>query len=296
MIDKSNNFVCIGAIHADNILNIKTNYYKNRTNPIKQTYSIGGVAFNIAQKLAFLKCKTKLFSFNCKKEIIKKISKTKIIFKQINNKIHERSYITIVNSKGKMILGLADMDIYEKPFNINKKIFDLNFSKKIIEVLINKYSKYNLICVCGTSAHKIYKIKKIIHKINILILNKQESLNLTNKKNIDDALKYIINKNNKITVVISNGRHLVNAYHNKNIYHCYPPKINTLNENKSGDIMCAFFYYYFCKNLNFDLTLKNSIVAGSLHASGFNFNINDYNNKICKISKKLKFNSKTYDK
>ena len=129
-----------------------------------------------------------------------------------------------MNSKGKMILGLADMDIYEKPFNINKIkikkdekiIFDLNFSKKIIEVLINKYSKYNLICVCGTSAHKIYKIKKIIHKINILILNKQESLNLTNKKNIDDALKYIINKNNKITVVISNGRHLVNAYHNKN--------------------------------------------------------------------------------
>ena len=59
MIDKSNNFVCIGAIHTDNILNIKTNYYKNRTNPIKQTYSIGGVAFNIAQKLAFLKCKTK---------------------------------------------------------------------------------------------------------------------------------------------------------------------------------------------------------------------------------------------
>ena len=82
----------------------------------------------------------------------------------------------------------------------------------------SKYSPLNTICVCGTSAHKVYKIKKLLSKINILFLNKQESLNLSNKKNINDALKFIITKNKNLTTVITNGKNFVKAYYNKNTY------------------------------------------------------------------------------
>ena len=66
MNDKRNNFICIGALHQDYVLQLKNNYFKNRTNPISHTKHLGGVAYNIASKLAFLNIKTELISLNCK--------------------------------------------------------------------------------------------------------------------------------------------------------------------------------------------------------------------------------------
>ena len=300
MIEKRNKFICIGAVHTDYILQLKTKYFNNRTNPIKKSKCLGGVAYNIAEKLSFLNLKTELFSLNCQKKNIEKISKNKIDFKAINQKIYDRSYTSVLNAKGEMILGLADMDNYEKTIKIkkitntknNRIILDLNFSLQTIKSLILKYSSLNIICVCGTSAHKVYKIKKLLSKINILILNKQESLNLSNKKNIKDALKYIITKNTNLTVVITNGKNFVNAYHNNNFYNCRSPKITTINENKAGDVMSAFFYYYFFQKLNFTSVLAKSITAGSLHVSGFNSTKINFLKKIDKLSKNIKVNLK----
>ena len=62
-------------------------------------------------------------------------------------------------------------------------IFDLNFSYNNIKTLILKYSQFNTLFVFVVLlGHKIYKIKNLLKNIDILILNKQESLNLTKKK------------------------------------------------------------------------------------------------------------------
>ncbi|HJO13626.1 MAG: hypothetical protein HVK41_04085 [Pelagibacteraceae bacterium] len=296
MFDKGNKFICIGAVHTDYILQLKTKHINNRTNPIKQTQCLGGVAYNIAEKLSFLNLKTELISLNCQKNNIEKISKNKITFKALNLEIYDRSYTSVLNTKGEMILGLANMDNYERPLAIkniinnknNRIILDLNFSLKSIKSLVSKYSSLNTICVCGTSVYKVYKIKKLLHKINILILNKQESLNLSNKKNIKDALKFIITKNKNLTVVITNGKNYVKAYHNKNIYSCKPLKTNIKNENKAGDVMSAFFYYYFFQKLNFASVLSKSIAAGSLHVSGFISTKINYLKMIDELSEKIK--------
>ena len=296
MIDKRKKFVCIGAVHTDNILQFKTKHFNNRTNPVKKTQYLGGVAYNIAEKLSFLNLKTKLISLNWQKTNIEKILKKKITFKALSREIYDRSYTSVLNKKGEMILGLADMDNYERPLTIknmvniknNNIIFDLNLSLKTIKSLILKYSLLNTISVCGTSAYKVYKIKRLLPKINILILNKQESLNLSNKKNIKDALNFIITKNKNLTAVITNGKNSVKAYHNKNTYICKPPKTTIKNENKAGDIMSAFFYYYFFQKLNFATVLSKSIAAGTLHVSGFISTKTNYLKKIDKLSENIK--------
>ena len=296
MIYKKKKFVCIGAVHTDNILQFKTKHFNNRTNPVKKTQYLGGVAYNIAEKLSFLNLKTKLISLNCQKTNIEKILKKKITFKALSREIYDRSYTSVLNKKGEMILGLADMDNYERPLTIknmvniknNNIIFDLNLSLKTIKSLISKYSLLNTISVCGTSAYKVHKIKRLLPKINILILNKQESLNLSNKKNINDALKFIITKNKNLTAVITNGKNSVKAYHNKNTYICKPPKTTIKNENKAGDIMSAFFYYYFFQKLNFATVLSKSITAGTLHVSGFISAKTKYLKKIDKLSENIK--------
>jgi len=297
MTYKRKKFVCIGAVHTDFILQFKTKHFHNRTNPVKKTQHLGGVAYNIAEKFSFLNLKTKLISLNCQKSDIEKILKNKITFKALSREIYDRSYTSVLNTKGEMILGLADMDNYEKPLTIknilniknNNIIFDLNLSLKTIESLISKYSHLNSISVCGTSAYKVHKIKRLLPKINILILNKQESLNLSNKKNIKDALKFIITKNKNLTAVITNGKNSVKAYHNKNTYICKPPKTTIKNENKAGDIMSAFFfYYYFFQKLNFATVLSKSIAAGTLHVTGFIATKTKYLKKIDKLSENIK--------
>ena len=120
MKDNKNSFVCIGAVHTDYILQLKSKHYKNRTNPITQTQSLGGVAYNIAEKLSFLNMKTELISLNCEKKNIHTIKKNKIKFKPLNKKVFHKSYTTVLNSNGKMILGMANMDNYEKSNNFDK--------------------------------------------------------------------------------------------------------------------------------------------------------------------------------
>ena len=296
MFDKRNKFICIGAVHTDYILQLKTKHFNNRTNPIKQTQYLGGVAYNIAESLSFLNLKTELISFNCQKKNIAKIAKNQITFKALNQKIYDKSYTSVLNAKGEMILGLANMDNYEKPLAIkniinkknNKIILDLNFSLGVIKSLVSKYSSLNTICISGTSVYKVYKIKKLLHKINILILNKQESFILSNKKNIKDALKFIITKNKNLTIVITDGKNYVNSYYNKKIYICKPPKTKIKNENKASDVMSAFFYYYFFQKLNFASVLSKSIAAGSLHVSGFNSTKINYLKMIDKWSENIK--------
>ena len=182
-MNKRNDFLCIGAVHPDYIVKLKNNYFKNRTNPVIHKEKLGGVAFNVASKIAFLNEKIELNSINCNSRHKKEIKNQGILFKEINKKIHKRYYSSVLDKKGQLILGLANMDSYEKNINLkliknrkNKKIiFDLNFSEKVINFLINKYYKNNYICICGTSAHKVYKIKPLLTKIDTLILNKQES-------------------------------------------------------------------------------------------------------------------------
>ena len=198
-----------------------------------------------------------------------------------------------------MILCLANMDWYENTIVLSKIkllnnkhiIFDLNLSLKMINLLIKKYAHKNYLCLCGTSAHKVYKSKNILNKINTIILNKQESLSLTNKKTIKDALFYLIKKNKNLTIIITNGNKTLNAYNNKIIYSCKPPIVKIKNENGAGDVMSAVFNY-FIRFLEFKEALIKSIIAGSLEAAGYKNNKKSYLKKIDQMSKRIQLTKK----
>ena len=142
-MNKRNDFLCIGAVHPDYIVQLKNNYFKNRTNPVIHKEKLGGVAFNVASKIAFLNEKIELNSINCNSRHKKEIKNQGILFKEINKTIHKRYYSSVLDKKGQLILGLANMDSYEKNINLkliknrkNKKIiFDLNFVILLINFL-----------------------------------------------------------------------------------------------------------------------------------------------------------------
>ena len=296
-MNKRNDFICIGAVHYDYILRLKQNYFKNRTNPIIQQENLGGVAYNNAKILSFLNEKTYLYSLNCSKSQKNEIKKQGILLKTLNTKIEQRYYTSILDKKGKMIFGLANMDNYEafknnkilKNYKNKKIILDLNFSINLINKIINKYTKNNYICVCGTSSHKVYKIKKLLKKIDTLILNKQESLNLSNKKTIKDSMNFLIRKNKKMNIIITNGKYAVSAYLNRIFYVSYPPSTNIKNENGAGDALSAIFNYYYLNSFNPLESLNRGICGGSLKASGYKDIKSKYLKKVAMLSKKIKY-------
>ena len=302
-MNKRNDFLCIGAVHPDYIVKLKNNYFKNRTNPVIHKEKLGGVAFNVASKIAFLNEKIELKSINCNSRHRKEIKKQGIIFKEMNKTLHKRFYSAVLNKKGQLILGLANMDSYEKNINLkliknrkNKKIiFDLNLSEKVINFLINKYYINNYICICGTSAHKVYKIKSLLTKIDTLILNKQESFVLTSTNSIKSAMKHLIKKNNTLKIIITNGKNSVYAYKNKRIYLCKPPNVIVNNENSAGDVLSAFFNYYYCNTNKMYESLRKSVVAGALQAAGYLNNKKKYLQKINHLSKKINIKVSNYN-
>ena len=304
MIHKGKKFVCIGAFHKDYVMHLKANYYKNRTNPITQEIDLGGVAYRIASKLSFLNTNTELISLNCDDEYKIELKKKNIMFTPITKKKFKRNYTAILNNKGEMILGLANMDNYEKNFPIkvirNKKneniIMDLNLSHKTIKSLINKLYIKNNICIIGTSAHKVYKIKNSLKKIHILILNKQESFNLTGKNKILDSLKSLIEQNKKIKIIITNGKNTMYSYNNNLIYSCKPIRVNIKNENGAGDIMSSLINYYLDKECDFKELIRKSMIAGALQVSGYKTKTKKtYLKYIKKLSKKIKMKVISYN-
>jgi len=302
-MNKRNDFLCIGAAHLDYILRLKKSYLKNRTNPVTHQESMGGVAYNIAKILRFVDQKTELISINTSLYIKNIIKRNGIVFIKLDNEINERYYYSILDSKGIMILGLANMDIYEKSLDLKKLkeqknkniILDLNFSKKTIKNLIDKYCNDNYICVCGTSAHKVKKISSHLNKINTIILNKQESLHLTGKLSMKESLRYLIKCNNQLNIIITNGKNAVHGYKNKKIYICSAPKIKVNNENGAGDALSAYFNYFYCNTFDMKNSLIMGIAAGALQASGYNNNKIKYLQKINSLSKRIKIKISNYN-
>ena len=296
-MNKRNVFICIGAVHSDYILRLKQNYFKNRTNPITESKNLGGVAYNIAKILSFLNQNTKLYSINCNKIQKKEIKDQGISFRPLNKKVNQRYYTSVLDKNGKMILGLANMDNYEEFIDnkflgnhINQKIIlDLNLSKAVIKKIINKYYKDNYICICGTSAHKVDKIKNLLGKIDTIILNKQESFILTNSKTINNSMNYLINENKKLNIIITNGKNAVNAHIKGVTYLLHTPPTRIYNENGAGDALNGVFNYFFCNSLNGLDSLIKGICAGSLQTSGYKNNKVKYLQKIDKLSKSIKF-------
>ena len=59
--------------------------------------------------------------------------------------------------------------------------------------------------------------------------------------------------------------------------------------------MSSFFYYYFFKELDFKTILAKSVIAGSLHVSGYISKKNQYLKMIDKLMKNIKIKTLDYD-
>ncbi len=268
-----NNFIFFGAVHQDFVFELKNELIKYRTNPVNHYESYGGVAHNVAKVIAARE-KVTLASINSDNETINYLEKNKIEFFNLNKKIQKRYYAVLLNKFKELQLGIANTDAYEQcavksiNFRLKEKhvIIDLNFSEILTKKIIEKYYKNNRIIICGTSPFKINKIKSYLKKIDCLILNKEELFKLTNIRDINKSIKYIIKKNPIINLVVSDGANKTYGYELSKFISVKPPKIKVLNENGAGDAMAGSYIYYRYKNFSLEKSLSLGVATGTVHA------------------------------
>ena len=288
-----NNFIFFGAVHHDYVFELKNDLIKYRTNPVKHKESYGGVAHNVARMICNHE-NVSFFSLMTDKETINYLKKNKIDFIPLNKKIEKRYYGVLINKYKKFELGIANTDAYEKFTKITNLKFlnkfivlDLNFSEKFIQSVVNQNFKKNHITICGTSIFKINKVKKIIKKINCLILNKEELYALSKIRNIKKSIKKIINQNPEINVIVSDADKKTYGYDRSNFISCKPPKIKAVNENGAGDIMTGTYIYYKSKKHKMSSALSLAVAAGTLYAKSKVTKINLNYNLIKKTNKNI---------
>jgi len=292
-----NNFIFLGAVHHDYVFELKNDLIKYRTNPVKHKESYGGVAHNVARMISNHE-NVSFFSLMTDKETINYLKKNKIDFIPLNKKIEKRYYGVLINKYKKFELGIANTDAYEKFTKITNLKFlnkfivlDLNFSEKLIQSVVNQNFKKNHITICGTSIFKINKVKKIIKKINCLILNKEELYALSKIRNIKKSIMKIINLNPYINIIVSNADKKTYGYELSNFISCKPPKIEPVNENGAGDVMTGTYIYYKSKDHKMNSALSLAVAAGTLYAKSKKRKINLNYKSIKKINNNIIFKS-----
>ncbi|MBI28778.1 MAG: hypothetical protein CMI95_02660 [Pelagibacteraceae bacterium] len=296
------NFLCIGACHRDNILLLKNKYKLFRTNPVTFKTLPGGVASNIANNLILFSKNVYLLSLKINNDLKERIINKKINYQVIKEVKNDSFYTAILSQKGKLIIGLASNDAYEKIKDINLiklnkylnkdtcVIMDLCFNKNLIKKTINYfYNKKISIMVSGTSIFKIQRIKYCLKKITALSLNEEEIFMLTNKNNIIDSIKYIIKINPKISIIVTRGSKPVIMILNKIIYKGIVPKINLRNENGAGDALAAIFFLSLKENIDPFKILSFSIASGCLKAMDYKYkSFPKYYKKLQLLQKSIK--------
>ncbi len=183
--------LCIGAFHWDFTLQCSDELIFGESNPVCVTSSPGGVAFNIANTLAHLNCDSGLISGVGSDEngvgLLSHLNKSRIQVKDVETITgNTATYTLIVDKTGELIIGLANMDIYDlfdQHFWINKHnairrwdawCLDTNLPELALKHLIDLANGRRLYLVVSSPA-KGRRVKSSLTNIDTLILNIAEA-------------------------------------------------------------------------------------------------------------------------
>jgi pseudouridine kinase len=184
--------LCIGAFHWDFTLQCDGEIIPGESNPARTTRSYGGVAFNIANMLPYLDCIGGLASLvGCDqggRTLIEHLDSSRIEATDVSIATTDctAAYTAVVDPLGELIVGLADMEIYDRldhQYWSSRKdklsgwdawCLDTNLPEQGFQYLSTLADRPHLYAVVS-SPSKGLRLKSSLGHINTLILNVAEA-------------------------------------------------------------------------------------------------------------------------
>lgn len=290
--------VVIGASHLDSIIKLNEKITFGRTNSAQANVSLGGVAANIVRAFrreAFeaVSFVTAISMYESGLQAVKLSSDTKSSAIRVN--APPPIYTAILDASGELIIGAADMQLYEMvssedvmaklPKRLKTLVMDGNFPEKTLQKVALSLPPECLLFVAGTSIEKVPRFANFLERIDAFSCNRAEAIKLTecvSESSNSEQLEVSELAQKLSTRLRDKGCALVSDGHRKAAFACdqilierEPPSINLCNANGAGDVMAAsFFGQLSIANdwsqyavSDFNQLLKNALTAGAKHAA-----------------------------
>lgn len=181
IVNEERPIVCIGAANIDNRYIVQDDLIANTSHNIKAASSLGGGARNVAENLGRLSEHVELISVVGNDDDWRRIKSHSKHFIDLTSVsvLEEKTtgnFIEIINKEQEMLVGLADMSIYEclTPKLINKYlnviqrakciVVDSNCPKETIEFLLAFTKRYNIKLVLLTVS--VQQMKNLPHRLD----------------------------------------------------------------------------------------------------------------------------------
>ncbi len=258
ILPEKDTVVVVGGANVDRKFHIKEEVKYGTSNPSSVSISVGGVARNIAENLGRLGSSVKLITLMGKDQdavFIEEACGAFVDFELVEKLEDEEtgSYSAILNNEGDLVLGLANMSIYDSLLpNVLKKyeatllntkciIADLNCPKETVEYLreiaISKNIDFTIVPV---SSSKMKNMPDELKGVTYFICNLDEAetyldRRIEQKEDCENAIELLLKKGieNVILTVGDRGVYIGNS---SGIKHLEAVKVNeVIDVTGAGD-------------------------------------------------------------
>ncbi|MCF7926032.1 MAG: hypothetical protein K9L74_00455 [Candidatus Izimaplasma sp.] len=269
------NILVIGAQNIDIFAYNDEKIVLHDSNLANIELGVGGVSGNIVSNLANLGLSVSfitVFGNDLFGDIAQSHFKQLQIDLSHTKTVHHKNsvYLATMDDENDLFVGFNDMKItrfitvpflkkehdYIKQFST--LVIDNNLEQTVINYLLTTY-KDSIIVMDGVSTKKIYKIKDNLSQINLLKMNKEEALTLTDKKAFDTVIDTLV-QNDLESFVITNKNQQIYYHKDGNLYTKTPKKVSNIKSTSgAGDAFLSGIIAGLLKNYSPEKQLNLAI-------------------------------------
>lgn len=263
IVNSTLDVVCIGGMNLDRKFHLNHSFSLYTSNPASSTWSIGGVARNIAENLGRLNLSVELLSLGGQDQEFDTIKKHSCQYMNFNSvmrlpNITTSHYSAIIDSEGEMVFAIADMSICDemtpdwlKQFEhtllkARLLLIDLNLPKETVEYVIHFANQHQIpLVIVPVSAPKMNHLPQTLQYVDWFIVNYDESVAFFKEENTEIQLcQQWINRGIQ-NIILTHGSKGV--WYQSQQTHCRhiacPPVEKVIDATGAGDAFSAGVIY-----------------------------------------------------
>lgn len=286
-------FTIIGAAHADHTIRLVEKTKMHRTNPATMMVMPGGVAANIARHLGgrhmpkghsphFIGVAARGYAPAMERDFARWNIRPHLVEKDGA----PSSYTAIIDADGDLVIGAANMDLYDQvePDDIigllpstGLLIIDANFSGDVLLAIAEKITMAVSLFAAATSTQKAERLIPILSRLDGLVLNRVEAERLVTGDDMAEMAHHLVHQmRGHAFVLISDADNDAVLVHRDIVVTSRPPKITPVNVNGAGDAMAAAVFAAVGRGMikgkvtpaRLQSVLDDAVAAGAAFAAG----------------------------
>ena len=276
-------FTVCGGCHIDRQLRFESPPLPGRTAPASQSERVGGVATNIAVRLAAWNAETRLVSVQPPQSL--DAMKARLSDAGVDPFLlpldgEPPCYTALLGLDGELLTGAAAMALYDSvsagllapalAADADAVIWDANFPQAVITAALGAMPPDRRLFAVGTSTAKVDRLAAVLPRIDALVVNRDEAACLVTAGDVGEMAPGLAAMAGGATVLVSDGGDVAALATADAVVTARPPAVELVNANGAGDVMAARLFYDLVNDgvMAAQDRLERALAAGAAYAAG----------------------------